>query len=636
MMRSLAQARIGVQPLLALSKILSIFVLLFSKAAAASDDIIKELSAATLEKKLIVPVRLEDLQPKGAFLYELASRNWINAFENTDAKLDELAKSLAALVKSGRTDPYMLPFDRNAGDVTKSRQPSRIGLMAAGAGLALALAIGLGAFLLQPAPAPLTQRIAFFGFEAIGDDPRLRDIALSVTNELAQALNAAGLDIVARGETTGQSDLFAKAESQKALYVLSGDVHMKDGDVVASVRLDDARSRTNLRQATTDGLGPLLPSLPTRLVARESLLIPCIVNLRGSLKRDDMDVVMSLGKACDDIYTPGPSAGSAASWLRIGLKTTDSARMQAATANMLSDLRTSESTESRANLFIEAEKAANRAFELDPNLPVAHMALYNVAKWKKAGLADQEKHLLDGMKIDANDPFLVHWYANFLKSAGRINASLAQSRSAARDNPLVVVIQAQHALGLVANGDSRAAADVYAHLMEFIPNPTTWATWMGQAVFEDAGGPERPLALASDLLEAGQLAPDEVTCWRKLADLIARGDAEARAEASKIAVECLGAADRVRMFVSSFYPALGEPGDAFDRLQIGEIEPIAGYGFLYVPSLRNVRADKRFTALAEQLGLLKYWKIDEQHRPDFCAYEGEKDFDVCKAIREQL
>ncbi|MGA2565066.1 MAG: toll/interleukin-1 receptor domain-containing protein, partial [Steroidobacteraceae bacterium] len=56
-----------------------IFVLLFSENAAESSDIAKELAAATLEKKLIIPVRLQNIAPKGAFLYELASRNWVNA-----------------------------------------------------------------------------------------------------------------------------------------------------------------------------------------------------------------------------------------------------------------------------------------------------------------------------------------------------------------------------------------------------------------------------------------------------------------------------------------------------------------------------------------------------------------------------
>ena len=57
----------------------------FSAAAAESEDIAKELAAAIFSKKLVVPVRIEDIQPSGAF-YDLASRsNWVNAFENTGA-----------------------------------------------------------------------------------------------------------------------------------------------------------------------------------------------------------------------------------------------------------------------------------------------------------------------------------------------------------------------------------------------------------------------------------------------------------------------------------------------------------------------------------------------------------------------
>ena len=92
-----------------------IFVLLFSSNAAQSSDIAKELAAATLEKKLIIPVRLENIAPKGAFLYELASRNWVNAYENTEAKLAELSKGLAYLVRTGARDESVLPFDRSEG-----------------------------------------------------------------------------------------------------------------------------------------------------------------------------------------------------------------------------------------------------------------------------------------------------------------------------------------------------------------------------------------------------------------------------------------------------------------------------------------------------------------------------------------
>src|SRR5882724_1691317 len=98
-----------------------VFVLLFSQAAAGSEDIAKELAAAIYSKKLVVPVRIENIEPTGAFLYELASRNWVNAFENTEAKLAELAQSLATLVKTGVVDESIIPFDRNAGVKAQKR-----------------------------------------------------------------------------------------------------------------------------------------------------------------------------------------------------------------------------------------------------------------------------------------------------------------------------------------------------------------------------------------------------------------------------------------------------------------------------------------------------------------------------------
>ncbi len=112
-----------------------IFVLLFSENAAQSSDIAKELAAATLEKKLIIPVRLENIAPKGAFLYELASRNWINAYEDTEAKLAELAKGLAHLVKTGARDESVLPFDRTP---ARRKRSYKIALIATAAVMLIA------------------------------------------------------------------------------------------------------------------------------------------------------------------------------------------------------------------------------------------------------------------------------------------------------------------------------------------------------------------------------------------------------------------------------------------------------------------------------------------------------------------
>ena len=128
-----------------------IFVLLFSANAAQSSEIAKELAAATFEKKLIIPVRLENIAPKGAFLYELASRNWVNAYENTEAKFAELAKGLAHLVRTGARDQSALPFDRDGKHApAAAKSPRRPVLIAAA--IALTAASALAAWRLWPQP----------------------------------------------------------------------------------------------------------------------------------------------------------------------------------------------------------------------------------------------------------------------------------------------------------------------------------------------------------------------------------------------------------------------------------------------------------------------------------------------------
>jgi WD40 repeat protein len=124
-----------------------LFVLLFSENAAQSSDIAKELAAAVLERKLIVPVRLQNIAPKGAFLYELASRNWVNAYEDTETRLAELAKGLAHLVKTGVRDESLLPFERTSAE----RKRSYRSFVIAGAALAVFSVSAIATWQLWPA-----------------------------------------------------------------------------------------------------------------------------------------------------------------------------------------------------------------------------------------------------------------------------------------------------------------------------------------------------------------------------------------------------------------------------------------------------------------------------------------------------
>lgn len=177
-----------------------IFVLLFSSNAAKSTDIAKELAAAVHEKKLIIPVRLEDIAPDGAFLYELASRNWINAYEDTEAKLGELAKGLVHLVQSGARDESLLFFER-APMAKRSPKP----MLIAAAALIFFAAVAVATWLLWPerkwtveSSRPFISTLALEGEPAFSPDGKMLAYTSGAENRPRQIYvrNIAGGDAI--------------------------------------------------------------------------------------------------------------------------------------------------------------------------------------------------------------------------------------------------------------------------------------------------------------------------------------------------------------------------------------------------------------------------------------------------------
>jgi hypothetical protein len=80
-------------------KLARVLVILFSEEANESTELVKELSVADESQTLIVPVRVEDVAPRGTYEYELAARNWFDAFENPPAQLDEVAGKIAEALR---------------------------------------------------------------------------------------------------------------------------------------------------------------------------------------------------------------------------------------------------------------------------------------------------------------------------------------------------------------------------------------------------------------------------------------------------------------------------------------------------------------------------------------------------------
>lgn len=81
-------------------------VIVFSESCNASKQLVKELAVADHLNKVVIPIKIDDAEPKGSFLYELAWRNWINVHPDPMSKLETAAARIVdSLKEAGWTPP---------------------------------------------------------------------------------------------------------------------------------------------------------------------------------------------------------------------------------------------------------------------------------------------------------------------------------------------------------------------------------------------------------------------------------------------------------------------------------------------------------------------------------------------------
>jgi hypothetical protein len=78
----------------------SVMVLVFSANANNSDEVKKELVLAGEYKMPVMPVRIENVLPSGAFRYQLTIRQYLDLFEDWDTNLARLAEQVSRMAES--------------------------------------------------------------------------------------------------------------------------------------------------------------------------------------------------------------------------------------------------------------------------------------------------------------------------------------------------------------------------------------------------------------------------------------------------------------------------------------------------------------------------------------------------------
>jgi len=133
-------------------------VLVFSHNANDSDEIKKEVALASQRRITVAPVRIEDVQPSKAFRYELATRNWIDLFPDSEAGVAKLRDRLASIVSAAPEGETAAPTPKLA--PIPSQQPSPLPtprrLLVVAAAAAIAVAGAVLWFTIRPPPPPVS------------------------------------------------------------------------------------------------------------------------------------------------------------------------------------------------------------------------------------------------------------------------------------------------------------------------------------------------------------------------------------------------------------------------------------------------------------------------------------------------
>jgi hypothetical protein len=73
-------------------------MVIISGNANLSSEITKELSLASRYKTLVIPLRMEDVEPNDALSYELATRQWVDMYRDWNAGCERLLSQLVGMV----------------------------------------------------------------------------------------------------------------------------------------------------------------------------------------------------------------------------------------------------------------------------------------------------------------------------------------------------------------------------------------------------------------------------------------------------------------------------------------------------------------------------------------------------------
>jgi tetratricopeptide (TPR) repeat protein len=580
-------------------------VLIFSRAANTSNEIKKELSLASRFQVPVMALRIEDVEPSDAFAYELSTRQWIDASEGWEQSIHSLVSEITQVSDA---EPVVATA---AISTSRGRFSIRHPLaIAAGAGLLLLLVAAGGWWMLSPSQAAahsMTVRLA--GFQSASADlpATFRD---TVDSEIAAAFNADGV--------IGVSTASAAAPGTAPAYALGGTIHRIGDSIRVITRFTNERSGAILWSDSIDYAADQAAKIPHKIAVDAGIVVRCGLSGASTYHKSLPDAVFKdYMQYCQQSWAYGGTK-AVLSAQRVVAALPDFSWGWSAVQTGFMQASALEQDAGRAEKYRAAGlEAANKALALDPKNSEALDRKTYLMK-DRHDWVGQEKLYKASIAAKPLDCGCEHYgYGLMLLKVGRLGDAIEQQNAAIDMLALWPDSQVALAEVLVAAGRAEEAKQHFAEAID-LTTDSSLDEWIASSEGTENGdygaaiaatrSPELQLAEATRaaLLSGYQaLASRNPAAKKQAVGALLRLSKE---DQNDRVVAMLGA-------LGAYHEALAAAGD----------RP----WLFWRRSMRGVLNDPGFPAVADRLGLIRYWKASHT-KPDVCSAKDPPPF--CRMI----
>ena len=251
----------------------------------------------------------------------------------------------------------------------------------------------------------------------------------------------------------------------------------------------------------------------------------------------------------------------------------------------------------QAEWMAKARDAAQRALQLDDNLPEAHTALALIVQNYDHDWETAEREFRRAIELNPNYATAHHWYAEHLTWRGRFDEAFAEIERARRLDPLSLIIAADRGVMLYYSRQYNRSLEQFRAVLEMDPHfsraQMVFAVYVQEGMFEQARSVNTQIPLDSPwhwvnsaCIEARSGRHTEAErALRKLRDLDEKHGVDAATFALAYAV--MGRTDES---LASLEKAFAQHSNVMVALRVD-------------PVFDSLRGDSRFQDLLRKVGL---------------------------------